>query len=214
MSIQRASLAVLGLALIAACSGGGPTTAPATTAPSLAPGTGAPQTSAPTSEPTTAPATTAPSASLDPSQSDAGVAARVTITNDTRNGLDGTHDIYGVADDGSECSGAFEDNYTVVAWYDEAPNGMIRRFGVSVAHDEVPAEDGTTSDIEDGSVSFDFTSESGFGTTYTGAATRENQGSSTIDVTRAGSTLTFDFEGVTWDGINFSGQFLCANVEG
>ncbi len=55
-------------------------------------------------------------------------------------------------------------------------------------------------------------SETGFRTQYTGDATRENEGSATIDVTRAGTSLTFDFEGVTNDGVNFAGQMIC--VEG
>ena len=76
----------------------------------------------------------------------------------------------------------------------------------------MPAADGSTTDITDGGVSFDFVSETGFRTQYTGDATRENEGSATIDVTRAGTSLTFDFEGVTYDGVNFAGQMTC--VEG
>ena len=86
---------------------------------------------------------------------------------------------------------------------------MIHRFGVSVGADDIPQADGTTADITDGSVSFDFASESGFGTTYTGASTRENEGSSTISVTRSGSRLTFGFEGETYDNVAFGGEFVC-----
>lgn len=153
----------------------------------------------------------APTESLDPTLSDAGIAARVTVTNDARANRDGTYDIYGVDEDGSECSGAFEDDYLVVAWYDDAPDGHIRRFSVRVAHEDVPSSDGATTDITDGGVSFDFSG--GFiGTTYTGSATREDEGSATIDVTRSGDSLTFDFEGVTNDGVNFVGQLICATT--
>ncbi len=213
MSIRLVSACAIAVALVVAACGGGssPTTAPATSGPATsAPATSAPATSAPSTD---APATADPAASLDPSQSDAGVAARVTITNDGRNGFDGTHDIYGVADEGSECDGAFEEpDFTVVAWNSDAPDGTIHRFGISVGADDVPATDGTTSDITDGGVSFDFATESGIGTTYTGASTRENEGSSNVDVTRSGSTLTFDFEGLTYDGVTFSGQFVCADA--
>lgn len=207
-------------ALFVACGGGGATSAPSTpvvsqppvasVGPSVVPSVGTPR-DAPSTAPSSGP-TSEPGASLDPSLSDAGIVARVTITNDTRGGRDGTHDIIGVDADGSECSGAFEDDYVVVAWYDDAPIGQIHRFSVSVAHADVPAEDGSTTDIEDGGVSFDFVSESGFGTQYTGNATRENEGSATIDVTRAGTSLTFDFEGVTNDGVNFAGQMICSET--
>jgi len=154
-----------------------------------------------------------PGASLDPSLSDAGIVARVTISNDSRRGRDGTHDIIGLDADGSECSGAFEEpGYTVVAWYDDAPIGLIHRFGISVAAAEIPETDGSVTDIADGSVSFDFVSERGLDTGYTGDVGRENEGSSTIDVTRAGTSLVFDFVGVTNEGVNFAGQFIC--VEG
>lgn len=53
-------------------------------------------------------------------------------------------------------------------------------------------------------------SESGFGTTYTGTATREDDGSSTIEVTLTGGILTFDVEGVTYDAANFQGRMVCA----
>jgi hypothetical protein len=59
-------------------------------------------------------------------QSDAGIAAIVTLSNDTRGGRDGTHVVYGVQGDGSDCSPTFEgDEYIAVAWHDDAP---IDRF--------------------------------------------------------------------------------------
>jgi hypothetical protein len=145
--------------------------------------------------------------------SDAGIGAIVTISNDSSGGRDGTHVIYGVDADGSECDGSFEEpDFIVVAWADEAPIGQMHRFGISVMAEDVPEADGTTADIEDGGVSFDFVSESGIGTQYTGNATRENEGSSTIDITREGSTLTFDFVGETFAGVDFEGQFICADA--
>jgi hypothetical protein len=135
----------------------------------------------------------------------------VTITNDTRGGRDGTHDIIAVDADGSDCSQGFSDDFTVVAWYDDAPNGMIHQMAVSVPGDTIPDGDGTTADI-DGRVYVDFVSESGFGTAYSGDASEEDEGSATIDVTRAADTLTFDFEAVTWDDIPFSGQMICSGI--
>jgi hypothetical protein len=89
--------------------------------------------------------------------------------------------------------------------------GEIRRLGVSVEKEDVPATDGSTPDITHGCVSFDFASPTGVGTQYSGNAT-VNEGSSTIDVTSAGTTLTFDFEGATSAGATFSGQIICAEV--
>ncbi len=220
--IHRALMAGA-LLLVVACGGGQPTTAPTaqpTSASTATPGatlTAATPTDAatPTAEITASVAPNATSgASLDPSQSDAGIAARVTIVNDTRlGGRDGTHDIYAVADDGSECSGSFDEpDFVVVAWYDDAPDGMIHRFGIGVGADDIPTADGTTADVTDGGVSFDFVSPTGFGTTYSGNSTVENEGTSTIDITRSGSTLTFDFEGVTYDNANFAGQFVCTDA--
>ena len=205
------SLALLAL-IVAACGGDGTSTTAPTTAPTAAPttlATTAPSSTAPSAAPSSAPSE-APGGSFDPSQSDAGVAAIVTISNDARGDRDGTHVIYGLDADGSECSGAFEEpSYTVVAWVDDAPEGQIHRFGITVAAEDVPTADGSTTDITDGGVSFDFVSASGFGTQYTGNSTMENEGSSTIDVTRAGATLTFAFTGTTYDGVNFEGQFVC-----
>ena len=226
MHLRRASITVLLLGLAAPACGGGTTTSapsgaavsPSAAASPVAP-SGAASLIAPSGAPATGPSATGvaasddPGASLDPTRSDAGIAARVKITNDSRGGRDGTHDIYGVAEDGSECSGAFEaPNYGVVAWYDDAPNGMIHRFSISVGADDIPETDGMASRIEDGRVSFDFVSETGVGTQYTGDATGDDEGSSTVDITRTGSTLTFDFSGVTYDGVSFAGQLICADA--
>ena len=213
---QLRSFGLLSAALLlVACTGGGQPTRPPSSVATSGPTSAAPP--APTGEPATPGPTSAPSeaptAGLDPSLSDAGIVARVTISNDTRGGRDGTHDIIGVAADGSECSGSFEEpDYLVVAWYTAAPNGQIHRFGIGVAAEDVPEPDGLTTDIENGGVSFDFKSETGFGTQYSGNATLENEGSVTIDVTRTGDSLTFDFEGVTNDAVNFSGQLICAEI--
>ncbi|MEX2547720.1 MAG: hypothetical protein WD830_08020, partial [Chloroflexota bacterium] len=205
--IRRVSLVMTVAIFPVACVGGQPTNPPASqSAPSVAPGTAAPGSAAPGNSAPSVQPTTGPSASLDPTLSDAGIVARVTVSNDTRGGRDGTYDVIGVAADASDCSFTFEgDEFLAVAWYDDAPNGQIHRFGVSVPATGVPETDGEVLDIGDGAVSFDFTSESGFGTTYTGAAGRENEGSSTIDVTRARTALIFDFEGVTYDDVNFVG---------
>jgi hypothetical protein len=207
-ALRHVRLLAIGLVL-AACTNG----APATTAPTGAPATTAPTEVPPTAAPATFAPTTAPSASLDPSLSDAGVVGRVTISNDTRSGRDGTHDIVGVAADGSDCSLSWEgDEYTAVAWYDDAPDGMIHQMAVTIAADEVPDVDGeSTMDITDGRVYIDFVSESGFGTAYSGDSTEEGEGSVTIDVTRVGEGLVFDFhDGVTWDEVRFAGQMACA----
>ena len=214
---QLRSFGLLTVALVLfACTGGGqPTTSPSSVTAN--PGRTSTPATAPTGEPATLVPTSAqsqaPTASLDPALSDAGIVARVTLSNDSGGGRDGTHDIYGVADDGSECSGSFESpEYIVVAWHDDAPNGQIHRFGITVAADDVPTSDGSTTGIVDGGVSFSFASESGLGTQYTGNATRENEGSVTIDVTRSGDSLTFDFAGVTSNAVNFAGQLICAEV--
>ena len=91
-----------------------------------------------------APITTpVPGSSLDPTLSDAGVAGRVTIQNDTRNDWTGTHEILGRAADGSNCSASFDGNsFAAVAWYDDAPDGMIHQMSVSLPIDELPANNG------------------------------------------------------------------------
>ena len=50
------------------------------------------------------------------------------------------------------------------------------------------------------------------GTQYTGNATEPDEGSVTIDVTRVGASLTFDFDGVTNAGVTFVGQLICADA--
>jgi hypothetical protein len=72
----------------------------------------------------------------------------------------------------------------------------------------VPRSDGRSEDI-DGRASFDFVSESGFGTTYSGDAP-DDDGRASIDVNRLGVLLSFAFEGVTWDDVAFEGQLVCA----
>lgn len=195
---------VLLLVLVAAgCGGGQPTPPPATTAaPSATPS--APPSASPSS-----------AASLDPSLSDAGVVGRVTITNDTRAGRDGTHDIVGVAADGSSCGISFDGDYLVaVAWYDDAPEGQLRQMGVSVRIDDVPTDDGAVSSgITDGNVAADFASANGIGTQYSANNVSDERTSSTIDVTRRGAGLVFDYVGTTWDAIPFSGQLVCADVD-
>jgi hypothetical protein len=165
--------------------------------------------------------TPVPGSSLDPSLSDAGVAGRFTIAADTRPdriGTDdhsGTSEILGVEADGSDCSFSFSgDEFTAVAWYDDAPNGMLHQLAVSVSTDFIPANDGEQrAGISDGRVYADFSSESGFGTVYSGDSTEESDGgTSTIDVERTGDTLVFTFTGTTWDDIDFSGQMACTGM--
>jgi len=211
--------------IVFACGGAGATPAPASSQPaSSVPATSAPAT-APASTPaeTVAPASDVPSeapsiepgSSLDPSAGDAGVVGRVTISNDERGHRDGTWDIVGVKDDGfgSGCSYSFEgDEFTAVAWYDDAPDGQIHQMAVTVAADNVPDGDDTTAGIEDGRVYIDFVSESGFGTAYVGEPQDDDRTSVTIGVTRSGDQLTFDFDGLTWDHIPFTGQMICADI--
>lgn len=212
---------------VVACGGGGPTTAPATVSMTPVPATSAPATQAPatqapaTAAPVTeapatqAPATEAPASGvpgddLDPSLSDAGVVGRVTISNDSRGSRDGVHDIIGVADDGSSCAVSFEgDVFTAVAWYDDAPDGQIHQMGVSLDPSLVPTTEGPPASTNEGSVYIDFVSESGFGTAYSGSSAQENGGSSLIIVSLDGDTLALDYEGTTWDGVDFEGQMLC-----
>ena len=163
------------------------------------------------------PATTpVPGSSLDPTLSDAGVAGRITIPNDTRNDWTGTHEILGRKADGSNCSPSFDgDTYGGVAWYDDAPNGMIHQMSVSIPIDEMPANDGEQrSGITNGRVAVDFVNDSGFGTLYSGDSTEESDGgSSTIDVVINGNTVTFSFTATTWDDIQFSGQLMCTGMQ-
>lgn len=150
-----------------------------------------------------------PLPALDPALSDAGVVALVTLPNDTRGGRTGTHLIVGERAAGSDCSTSFDGTeFTAVAWVDDAANGQLARLSVTVPATDVPAADGATGDI-DGRVSFDFMSESGFGTLYTGDSSEDGEGRSMIDLIRAGDLLSFVFEGTTWDDVAFAGQALC-----
>jgi len=127
----------------------------------------------------------------------------------------GTSEILGRAADGSDCSYSFSgDTFTAVAWYDEAPDGMLHQMAVSVSSDDMPSNDGEQrAGITNGRVYADFVSESGFGTAYSGDSTEEsNGGSSTIDAARTADTLVFTFTGTTWDDIDFSGQMICTGI--
>lgn len=168
-------------------------------------------TDGPTLGPTIAPTAGQPMPipTLDPDLSDAGVAALVTLPDDTHGGRTGTHVIVGARAAGSSCSTSLDgEEFTAVAWVDDAANGQLARLSVTVPASDVPAEDGATTDI-DARVSFDFMSESGIGTLYTGDSSEEDAGHSTIDVIRAGDLLTFLFEGETWADVAFLGQALC-----
>jgi hypothetical protein len=204
-------------------------TAAATAAPTATavPSATAAVTPAPSSEasvePSQAPVTTpVPGSSLDVTQSDAGVVGRLTIEDDTRPdriGTDdhtGTSEIIGLAADGSDCDFSFSgDQFSAVAYYSDAPIGMLRQMSVYLPTDEMPANDGEQrAGIVDGGVYADFNSESGFGTTYSGDATQENDpGSSTIDIAVDGDSVVFTFTGATWDEIAFSGQMICSGVD-
>lgn len=199
----------------------GPTALAPSAAASVPVATGVPSSAAASNEPSAQasgePRTTpVPGSSLDPDLSDSGIAARVTIENDTRGGRTGTHEILGVADDGSECSQTFEgDEFSAVAWYDDAPAGMIHQFSVSMPIDELPANPGESRRaITDGSVYIDFVSDSGFGTAYGGSVDKGDGSSSIIDVTQTDEWLVFDFTATTWDKINFSGQLICEGMGG
>ncbi len=161
----------------------------------------------------------APVGSLDPASSDAGVVGQITIPDDTRDpnaNRSGTSQIVGVEADGSNCSDSLDGTeFTAVAWYDAATNGMLHQMAVSVPTDTVPANDGEIrAGITNGAVYADFISESGSGTAYSGDASDQDSGSSTIDVTLTGGTLVFTYAGTTWDGIDFSGQMMCAGMGG
>jgi hypothetical protein len=203
------------MVLVSACGGPGQTAAPTGTPRAAASGTPAvtnqPTTPAATSVPSAAATpSVAPEASLDPTQSDAGIVARVTLSNDTFGERDGTYDVIGVKADASFCPYTVGDEeFTAVAYHDDAAVGEIFQFGVTVLTSQVPVTDGVTSDI-DGRISFDFHSESGIGTLYIGDA--PDDGHATITATRAGTTLTFDFVGATKAGAQFTGQMICADA--
>jgi hypothetical protein len=148
--------------------------------------------------------------------SDAGVVGRLVIPQDTRNDFTGTHDIVGLESDSSQCSYSLDgDEFTAVAWYDAAPNGMLHQMAVTVAADEVPANDGEQrAAISNGSVYADFVSESGFGTAYTGATSKGDGSSSSINIVLDADTMVFTFTGTTWDKIEFSGQMMCSGMAG
>ena len=91
---------------------------------------------------------------------------------------------------------------------------MLHQMAVRVSTDFIPANDGEQrAGITDGRVYADFSSESGFGTAYSGDSSEEtNGGTSTIDAERDGDTLVFTFTGTTWDDIEFSGQMMCTGM--
>lgn len=192
-----------------------PSTPPAVSeAPTSALPSPDPATAEPTAEPPTEAPSLAPGASLDPLLSDAGVVGRMTIDGAERDPgepRNGTHDVIGAATDGSSCTTSFDGaEYAAVAYDTTAPAGSIRQMFVVVPAEAIPAAVGETSlDIADGRAGADFGSETGFGTLYYGDATEPDEGSATIDVTRYAYGLVFDFEGVTWDGVTFSGQMVC-----
>ena len=210
--------------LVVACGGSGPTTPPATVFGSFVPAsvhhltpdpanfspvpqpsaTEAPATEAP---PTEAPPSGEPGDDLDPSLSDAGVVGRVTISNDSRGDRDGVHDIIGVAGDGSSCSVSLQgDVFTAYAGYAVGSDGEIDQMGVSLDPTLLPSAGGPPASTNEGRVFIDFVSESGFGTTYSGASSEENGGRSLIIVSLAGDTLVLDYQGTTWDDVDFEGQ--------
>lgn len=203
------------------------TPAPTTTAaPTATPVASVPASTEPSagasSEPTSGAVTTpVPGSSIDVTQSDAGIVGRLTIEDDTRPqriGTDdhtGTSEIIGRADDGSSCDFGFGDDFNAVAWYNDAPNGMLHQMSISVPVDEMPANDGEQrAGITDARMYADFVSESGFGTAYSGDSTEaDNGGSSKMDISFDAGTLTFTFTGTTWDDIAFSGQLICSGVD-
>ncbi|MDQ3492577.1 MAG: PT domain-containing protein [Chloroflexota bacterium] len=110
-----------------------PTEAP-TEEPSVEP------TAAPTAEPTVPPTAepspepTTGTGDLDPSLSDAGVVARVTLAGDSRGfDRDGTYDVIGVSGDGSGCSFTFAgDQYQAVAYDLTTDPGQVQRLSVTI----------------------------------------------------------------------------------
>jgi len=190
------------------------TSAPTTT-PTITPAAAATATALPSAGASTAPVTTpVPGSSLDPSLSDAGVVGRLVIPDDTRNDFTGTHDIVGLEADSSDCSYSLDGTeFTAVAWFDAAPDGMLHQMAVSVPADTVPANDGEQrAQINNGSVYADFATESGFGSAYSGATSKGDGSSSSIDIVLNGDTMVFSFTGTTWDKIDFSGQMICAGM--
>ena len=181
------------------------------------------RTAAPTVEPTASPTaapTTPPTAEpspepssgtggLDPSLSDAGIVARVTLTGDSRGfERDGTYEIIAVAADAS-CSFTFDGDECQAVAYDLSTEiDQVQRLSVTVPAEAIPESDGDTTGV-DGRVSFDFNAESIFGMTYTGDASQDEEGSSTIEINRVGETIDFTFDSTTWDDATFTGQLVC-----
>lgn len=156
-----------------------------------------------------------PAPSLDPDQSDAGVVGHATVGGDGRADRDGTYDIVGTAADGSVCERSFSgDEFLANATNESAANGEIRAMFVSVRADELPDSDGQTIDgLEDGRAGVDFKSDSFVGTLYVGEPLDDDRTTVSISVTQSGSDLIFDFTATTWDGVEVSGQMICADVE-
>jgi hypothetical protein len=205
------------IAVATAVASPSPFTAPTPpSTPSAQPTFVEPTTSASAAASQAAVTTPVPGSTLDPSMSDSGVVGRLIIPNDTRNDFTGTHDIYGLEADGSNCSFSLDGNeFTAVAWYDDAPDGMLHQMAVSVPADTAPANDGEQrAAISNGSVYADFATETGFGSAYSGAISKEDGSSSSIDIALNGGTMVFTFTGTTWDDIAFEGQMMCSGMAG
>jgi hypothetical protein len=226
--VRRGGLLICAAIFAVACGGGTlPTVAPATESPSTpAPtvaSTVAPATDEPTPEVTAEPtveATAEPTIDpdvLDPGLSDAGVVGRVTITGDSRLDVsrDGTYDVIGVAADGfgSDCSYSFDgEEFTAVAYNDSADSEQIRHMAVTVAASNIPEGDETVSGIEDGRVYMEFMTEEFFGSAYRADTADDDRTSVTINVTRSGDEVTFDYSGFTWDQVDLTGSMVCGSV--
>jgi hypothetical protein len=206
--LTRRSLTALAALALAAT--GCSTAAPPPSATGSATPLETPVSTQPTAQPSTPAAQPSPGVSLDPALSDAGVVATVTLPDDHRGGRTGTHVIIGQRAAASDCSTSFDGTeFTAVAWVDDATDGQLARLSVTIPVEQLPTDGGGAAADIDGRVSFDFVSESGFGTLYTGDASEADSGSSTIDVVRTGAVLVFSFEGVTWDDVAFFGQAAC-----
>lgn len=159
-----------------------------------------------------------PGSSLDVTKSDAGVAGRVTIPDDTREVGDhftGTHEIQGREADGSYCDYSFSgDEFIAYPQYNDAPVGMLYDMIVAVPTDDMPANDGEQrAGIQNGRVVADFHTASLLGGTYSGNSNDTNDpGTSSIDVSVSGDTYTFSFTAETWDHVAFNGQVICTGV--
>jgi hypothetical protein len=225
--------ALLPALLLAACAGNTPSTPVASTAqlPASRPPTSSPVVSVPATAgpsalpsapveppsgpPSANPATVEPGSSLDPAASDAGVAGRLTIVDDTRGDRSGTHEIIGLAADGSGCSFSLTgDEFSAAAWFDGAPAGMLHQMALTIPTDTVPVNDGELRmAIPDGRFYSDFVSDSGFGTEYSSDPGQQGGGTLKVDARRSGNSLTLSFNGTTWDEIEFSGQMICSGLD-